>query len=167
MSKIEVSMEMLGPLTIPSIIFMVIVGIISWIVIKITELETAKLDTHPISEAQESNVVSRSKGHQIDEVKVIYGTTTGKAKSFAANLTSKVKALGLKVTLVNARDYDVEQDLPSEEATVLVVVVVSTYSEGRPPEEAKWFYEYVKEAAGDFRTQHSILKVREFAMRVH
>ena len=38
------------------------------------------------------------------------------------------------------------------------ILIVSTYTEGTPPESAKWLYEYIKDTAEDFRVQHSILK---------
>ncbi len=31
------------------------------------------------------------------------------------------------------------------------VIITSTYTEGSPPESAKWFFNWVQEAAQDFR----------------
>ena len=149
-------MEMLGPLTIPSIIFMVIVGVISWVVIKIAEIEEKKLKIR----GQDEKSTSEVENNAIREVKVIYGTTTGKARSFALSLTSELAKIGLQASATSAADYDVEANLASEAENVLVILIFSTYTEGTPPEDAKWFYQYLKEAAGDFRTQHSILKVK-------
>ena len=41
---------------------------------------------------------------------------------------------------------------------------MSTYTEGTPPESAKWFYTWLEEAAKDFRVQHSLLKGLKYAV---
>ena len=37
------------------------------------------------------------------------------------------------------------------------MIVISTYTEGSPPEGAEWFYKWLKETAADFRVQKTLL----------
>jgi sulfite reductase alpha subunit-like flavoprotein len=50
-------------------------------------------------------------------------------------------------------DCEAEERLPAIAASDnhLLVIVTSTYTEGSPPESAKWFFNWVQEAAQDFR----------------
>ena len=37
------------------------------------------------------------------------------------------------------------------DGSTCLVVVISTYTEGTPPESAEWFYKWLEESAKDFR----------------
>merc|ERR1712179_258732 len=39
----------------------------------------------------------------------------------------------------------------------VLIVIISTYTEGTPPESAKWFYNWLSDMAGDFRVSHNML----------
>ena len=39
----------------------------------------------------------------------------------------------------------------------IYIFIVSTYTDGLPPEEAKWFYKWLQDASNDFRVQKSLL----------
>lgn len=44
------------------------------------------------------------------------------------------------------------------------VFLVSTYTDGTPPESAKWFCQWLSEAVDDFRVQKSLLSGLNFAV---
>jgi len=71
---------------------------------------------------------------------ILYGTETGNAAQMAKGLGEKAKALGLVTNIRDMRDYrtadlKVEQDL---------LVVVSTYGEGDPPQPALGFFDFIE-----------------------
>lgn len=68
---------------------------------------------------------------------VLYGTESGNAEAAAAGLHSAIRAQGAEARLCNMADYSVA-DLASED---LVLVIVSTWGEGDPPESATSFFE--------------------------
>ena len=43
------------------------------------------------------------------------------------------------------------------DGSTCLVVVISTYTEGTPPESAEWFYKWLEESAKDFRSVPKIL----------
>lgn len=64
---------------------------------------------------------------------ILYGSQTGNAKGLANQLKEQAEAKGLAVKLVNMSDYKTSQ-LKKEK---FVVIAVSTYGEGEPPEDAE------------------------------
>ena len=44
------------------------------------------------------------------------------------------------------------------------VFIISTYVDGKPPENAEWFYKWLEEAANDFRVQKSLLQDLDYAV---
>ncbi|MGY6038499.1 assimilatory sulfite reductase (NADPH) flavoprotein subunit [Aeromonas sp. AE23HZ002T15] len=71
---------------------------------------------------------------------ILYGSQTGNAKGAAAVIQKQAEALGLPVTLVSMADYKPKQ-LKKESH---LLVVVSTYGEGEPPESAVDLFEQLK-----------------------
>lgn len=128
------------------------------------------------SNAEEPEQNSCSKGSQccqvgdsnqsvIQRVKILYGTTTGNAKSMANQLAQSLEQLQIKSEVLDVSTYDFEEKLTHEASeNAVLVLIISTYTEGTPPESAKWFYQWLEEAAKDFRTQHSILQGLKFAV---
>ncbi len=97
---------------------------------------------------------------------IVYGTTTGNAKSFAEDLAKKAANAGLEVEVNNVQDVEPEDKLPVEaqNPNSALVVIISTYTEGSPPETAEWFCKWLEEAAKDFRIQHSLLQGLKFGV---
>ena len=92
----------------------------------------------------------------IQEIKrlcVVYGTTTGNAKSFAFDLAEAAKKDGLKVEVNDVKDIEPEDKIPleSQRTDTVFIVIISTYTEGTAPETAEWFFKWLEEAAKDFR----------------
>jgi len=94
-------------------------------------------------------------------VTIIYGSTTGKSAYFSTKLASKLDRLGLAANVLNAADIgsNIEDQMKvvAGGEKPLLVVVISTYTEGTPPESASWFYNWLSDMAGDFRVSHNML----------
>ncbi len=71
---------------------------------------------------------------------ILYGSQTGNAKGVASAIQAQAKAHGLPVTLTSMADYKPKQ-LKKERH---LLVVVSTYGEGEPPESAVDLFEQLK-----------------------
>ncbi|MDM5085301.1 assimilatory sulfite reductase (NADPH) flavoprotein subunit [Aeromonas rivipollensis] len=75
-----------------------------------------------------------------DSLTILYGSQTGNAKGVASAIQAQAKARGLPVTLTSMADYKPKQ-LKKESHLLLVV---STYGEGEPPESAVDLFEQLK-----------------------
>ncbi|MCF5879260.1 assimilatory sulfite reductase (NADPH) flavoprotein subunit [Aeromonas veronii] len=71
---------------------------------------------------------------------ILYGSQTGNAKGVASAIKAQAEARGLPVTLASMADYKPKQ-LKKENH---LLVVVSTYGEGEPPESAVDLFEQLK-----------------------
>ncbi|WP_323059346.1 assimilatory sulfite reductase (NADPH) flavoprotein subunit [Aeromonas hydrophila] len=71
---------------------------------------------------------------------ILYGSLTGNAKGVASAIKAQAEARGLPVTLTSMADYKPKQ-LKKE---THLLVVVSTYGEGEPPESAVDLFEQLK-----------------------
>ncbi|WP_181003700.1 assimilatory sulfite reductase (NADPH) flavoprotein subunit [Aeromonas bestiarum] len=71
---------------------------------------------------------------------ILYGSQTGNAKGVASTIKAQAEARGLPVTLTSMADYKPKQ-LKKE---THLLVVVSTYGEGEPPESAVDLFEQLK-----------------------
>ncbi|MEL6175560.1 assimilatory sulfite reductase (NADPH) flavoprotein subunit [Aeromonas dhakensis] len=71
---------------------------------------------------------------------ILYGSQTGNAKGVASAIKAQAEARGLPVTLSSMADYKPKQ-LKKE---THLLVVVSTYGEGEPPESAVDLFEQLK-----------------------
>ncbi|WP_295511521.1 assimilatory sulfite reductase (NADPH) flavoprotein subunit [uncultured Pseudoalteromonas sp.] len=70
---------------------------------------------------------------------ILYGSQTGNAKGVASKLKEQAESRGLSVKLVNMADYK-PTALKKEK---FITVVVSTYGEGEPPEDAESLHEFL------------------------
>jgi len=77
-------------------------------------------------------------------VKVIFASTTGNAERVAANLAKEIQ----DATLVNARDYLFADELEDED---VVVVVISTWTDGAPPADGTALVLWLEDMLQDFR----------------
>ncbi|BAV66052.1 assimilatory sulfite reductase (NADPH) flavoprotein subunit [Sphingobium cloacae] len=71
---------------------------------------------------------------------ILYGTETGNAAELARTLEAAAKAAGLTCALADMADYKVRQ-LGQEQD---LLVIVSTYGEGDPPQPATGFFEFAE-----------------------
>ncbi|XP_023343071.1 S-adenosyl-L-methionine-dependent tRNA 4-demethylwyosine synthase [Eurytemora carolleeae] len=105
-----------------------------------------------------------------DKVVVLYGTTTGNSRKFAEQLTEKLNGKGVTTTPVIHQDcaqYStmIEEDFKKLAAEgALVIILISTYTDGTPPESSSWFYTWFKDYAHDFRVNRSVFKDLKFCI---
>lgn len=71
---------------------------------------------------------------------ILYGTETGNAAELARALETAAKGKGLSCSLSDMADYKVRQLAQEED----VLIIVSTYGEGDPPQPATGFFEFVE-----------------------
>ncbi|MCP5403749.1 MAG: assimilatory sulfite reductase (NADPH) flavoprotein subunit [Novosphingobium sp.] len=71
---------------------------------------------------------------------ILYGTETGNAAELAHALEASAAEKGLVCSLFDMADYKVRQLAQEED----VLIVVSTYGEGDPPQPATGFFEFVE-----------------------
>src|SRR5690606_10906020 len=71
---------------------------------------------------------------------ILYGTETGNAAELARGLETKLKERGLACTLSDMADYK-QRQLAQEQD---VLIIVSTYGEGDPPQPATGFFEFIE-----------------------
>jgi len=69
------------------------------------------------------------------KIKIIYGTMTGNSEELANDLSEKLSEEGFQTELADAAEYDVT-DLKNERK---VAIVISTWGEGDPPDDAEQF----------------------------
>lgn len=69
---------------------------------------------------------------------ILYGSQTGNSKGVATKLKEQAESRGLAVKLVSMADY--KPTAPKKEK--FLTVVVSTYGEGEPPEDAETLHEF-------------------------
>ncbi|MBB1298476.1 MULTISPECIES: assimilatory sulfite reductase (NADPH) flavoprotein subunit [unclassified Pseudoalteromonas] len=70
---------------------------------------------------------------------ILYGSQTGNAKGVASKMKEQAESRGLAVKLVSMSDYK-PTALKKEK---FLTIVVSTYGEGEPPEDAETLYEFL------------------------
>ncbi|EKP0307587.1 assimilatory sulfite reductase (NADPH) flavoprotein subunit [Aeromonas veronii] len=89
---------------------------------------------------QQSVATSAAVATPSGSLTILYGSQTGNAKGVASAIKAQAEARGLPVTLASMADYKPKQ-LKKE---THLLVVVSTYGEGEPPESAVDLFEQLK-----------------------
>lgn len=89
---------------------------------------------------QQSVAASAAVAAPSGSLTILYGSQTGNAKGVATAIKAQAEARGLPVTLASMADYKPKQ-LKKERH---LLVVVSTYGEGEPPESAVDLFEQLK-----------------------
>nr|XP_060612879.1 S-adenosyl-L-methionine-dependent tRNA 4-demethylwyosine synthase TYW1 [Anolis sagrei ordinatus] len=119
--------------------------------------EFEKLPKSPVFQKEEKN--------QINGVKIFYGSQTGTAKRFALKLAEAVASSDLPSEAIDMKDYDPEDALAEEaRRSTVCAFLVSTFTDGQPPESAVWFCKWLQEAANDFRVGKHFLRGLRFAV---
>ncbi|CAJ1831516.1 Sulfite reductase [NADPH] flavoprotein alpha-component [Aeromonas dhakensis] len=93
-----------------------------------------------LSQAGSQPAVTGAAAAPSGNLTILYGSQTGNAKGVASAIKAQAEARGLPVTLTSMADYKPKQ-LKKE---THLLVVVSTYGEGEPPESAVDLYEQLK-----------------------
>ncbi|CAA6657604.1 unnamed protein product [Spirodela intermedia] len=92
--------------------------------------------------------------------KVFFASQTGTSEALARRLHGFLQSEGLAFDLVDARNYEPE-DLQKES---VVLLVTSTWEDGRPPPNAEFLARWLSESADDFRVGSMLLSRCEFAV---
>ncbi|RMX47239.1 hypothetical protein pdam_00012924 [Pocillopora damicornis] len=142
---------------------------LTWLIIKITGKEKHRDEylRWKARQEKENKKVLKSPTDETEttvskDLKIFFGTQTGKAQNLAELLQSEAQESGLRAELVDLKNYEPEDNLSEETATC--VFIVSTYVDGKPPESVQWFYKWLEEAANDFRVQKSLLQGLNYAV---
>ena len=105
------------------------------------------------------NCIDQTVIDQNKKVVIVYGTTTGKSELFSKQLESQLIQAGCDTKVLNASEFGCNiEDTMKEMKKSVFVVIISTYTEGTPPDSAKWFYTWLSDMAGDFRVSHNMLQ---------
>jgi tRNA wybutosine-synthesizing protein 1 len=91
-------------------------------------------------------------------VRILYGTQTGASKTMAETLQKTLFALNIsgfhfQTSVVSMKDYD-QDNLEQED---IVVAILSTWTHGEPPEDARVFCNWLTDMTQDFRVSRSWL----------
>ncbi|KAL0017181.1 hypothetical protein SO802_004250 [Lithocarpus litseifolius] len=96
----------------------------------------------------------------VSKPKLFFVSQTGTSKALAQRLCDLLAINDLAFDLVDPKDYEPE-DLPKE---TLVLIVASTWEDGKAPESAKFFANWLAESADDFRVGSLLLSNCNFAV---
>ena len=83
------------------------------------------------------NTLAKKTAGKASELLVLYGTESGNAEALAEQTAEKANQLGLKAKISNMADISLEALKKVDN----LLVIVSTWGEGDPPESAIEFYE--------------------------
>ena len=105
------------------------------------------------------NCIDQTAIDKNEKVVIVYGTTTGKSELFSKQLESQLIKSGCDTQVINASEFGSNiEDKMKEMKKCVFIVIISTYTEGTPPDSAKWFYTWLSDMAGDFRVSHNMLQ---------
>lgn len=90
----------------------------------------------PVKKAPKKKEVSDGR-----PVKIFYGSQTGTAEDFSHKLAAEGKKYGFAPEVVDMEEYDMEE-LHSES---FVIIVIATYGEGEPTDNARQFDDWITE----------------------
>lgn len=95
-----------------------------------------------------------------DRGKLFFASESGTTKKLAELLLQKLKEKSLPFELVDPASYEPE-DLPKEK---LVIVVASTWEDGKAPKNAAFLAQWLEESSEDFRVGSGILRECRFGV---
>lgn len=92
--------------------------------------------------------------------KLFFISQTGTSKTLAHRLHNLLATNNLHFDLIDPQNYEPE-DLFKEK---LVIIIASTWEDGKPPQNAKFFANWLAESADDFRVGSLMLSECKFAV---
>lgn len=151
----------------PSVRFTFLSSILVWSLFRL--MRTKEKKSQPEQETKTEMVRTADKVLPKEKdvpIKILYGSVTGKAKLFANEFLNECTKRGYtSCSIQDLKDYEPEDCLTSDiKQKCVLVIFISTYTDGTPPENAAWFYKYVTEMACDFRFQKDALKGLRYAI---
>ena len=125
---------------------------------KALESTLSKLEANELSwlASYLSNLHS-STAKSASELLILYGTESGNAENLAQEMQAKANQMGMRTKVSNMADISVDALSQNEH----LVVIVSTWGEGDPPETASTFYEaFMDDSAPKLKnTRFSVLSL--------
>jgi sulfite reductase (NADPH) flavoprotein alpha-component len=119
---------------------------------QIAHLKNLAVGLNPIQQAWLSGYLAASANAQVDAVpapastaqpaaclSILYGSQTGNSKAVAQQIKQESDKRGIHAKVINMADYKPNQ-LKKE---THIIVAVSTYGEGEPPEDAEVLFEFL------------------------
>ncbi|KAL5477800.1 hypothetical protein EMCRGX_G024646 [Ephydatia muelleri] len=89
---------------------------------------------------------------------IYYGSQTGIGKRCAEKLATHAQSVGIECTIRAVGDIDPEETLTRQKSSCSICVfIISTYTDGSPPESANWFCQWLSDTACDFRVPKTFL----------
>ncbi|KAG2663969.1 hypothetical protein I3760_16G057500 [Carya illinoinensis] len=95
----------------------------------------------------------------LSKAKIFFVSQTGTSEALAHRLFDLLSSNNLSFDLVDPEDYEPE-DLSKES---LVLIIASTWEDGKPPPNAKFFSSWLSESAKDFKVSRSCLSVNSWS----
>ncbi|XP_032242372.2 S-adenosyl-L-methionine-dependent tRNA 4-demethylwyosine synthase TYW1 isoform X2 [Nematostella vectensis] len=95
-------------------------------------------------------------------LRIFYATQTGTAKKFSEELMKISMQQGMDCSCENLQGYEAEDNLANEKSTC--VFIVPTYTDGKPPRGAEWFYSWLEDSTNDCRVSKSLLSQINYAV---
>lgn len=99
-------------------------------------------------------------------VTILYGTTTGNARNFAERMVKRINNNPLlqhayEAASLDLASYEGEDKLAKQG---LVLIICSTWTDGKPPESCTFFFSFLQDFAHDYRVSKDLLKDVQFAI---
>lgn len=97
---------------------------------------------------------------------ILYGTQTNNAKQLAENLKLSVEdsVKGTKAQILSLKEFDPDLFLSNNQPKQPIFVLISTYTDGQPPENASWFCQWLQDHCFDHRVQNNSLANIRFSV---
>ena len=99
---------------------------------------------------------------------ISYGTQTGTSKTLADRLAALCQRENIshRVTSLSSKECPNPDDFLSQcvSEESLLVIIMSTYEEGLPPESVKWFWAWLQDASQDHRVSKTLLQHLHYAV---
>jgi len=130
------------------------------------ETKTKKTAIEQEVETENEPVVNMSTNeNDLKVIRVYFGTQTGSSEKFAHKFKEMTlsREKGLTVIVKNMENFDPDEFV-TDSSQGFHIFIMSTYTDGEPPESAKWFSKWLQESSNDFRVQKSLLSNMKYAV---
>lgn len=98
-------------------------------------------------------------------ITILFGTCTGTSKKFALSFKNKLlKQLNLSDASVLVKDTDNFDDSDFEKPNNIVLLICSTWLDGKPPVKAERLYSWLQDYSTDFRVSKNHLEHLQYSV---
>jgi sulfite reductase alpha subunit-like flavoprotein len=160
MTSIFQSFRKLGPLGFTAALT---VSIIAPLTVYFVINKYVKNNNKQINYSNDSNDITNPPR----KVLILYGTVSGTTKSLAVRLynlidssLNKIPNNNVSLTIMDVMEYDEDKLLSKED---IVLFLCCTWTDGKPPEAALQFVDWIQDMAVDFRVSKDCLSKIKFA----